>query len=65
MKILEAGTYSASSTCSISPFLSESEIFLQEESIPARNQLHDLGIDYEISILLSIEAFLKSYRTLH
>jgi len=63
MKILEAGTYSSSSTCSLSPFLSE--IFLKEESIPPRNHLHDLGIDYEISILLSIEAFLKSYRTLH
>ncbi len=63
MKVLEAGTYSSSSTCSLSPF--QSEIFLQEESIPARNQLHDLAIDYEIRILLSIEAFLKSYRPLH
>ncbi len=65
--------YISSSTCSLSPFLRE--IFLQEKSFPARNQLRGgnqfllsnqcLGIDYEISVLLSIEEFLKSYRPLH
>jgi hypothetical protein len=73
MKILEAGTYSSFSTCSLSSFLSE--IVIREESIPARNQLHGgnqflrsnqcLGIDYEISVLVGIAAFLKSYRALH